>query len=157
MLLFETTKKFFESWVAQLANYGFITVLAVFTSALMMRLVTVAAADAINAGSGIEIAHAVRVCIAAGLTLLVMRQVMSMAAGLASGLALSTFALVSAGLRWGLGTSGRTLGQFGRGLTDTQTTRWDSWSRKAGHLVRRGVQGGARLAAKRDNFIRRAW
>jgi hypothetical protein len=38
-----------------------------------------------------------------GLTFLVMRQVMPMAAGLASGLALSSFSVVSAALTWGMG------------------------------------------------------
>jgi len=91
LLLFETTKRFFESWIAQMANYAFITILAVMAAALMLTLVSAAAQQAASAGGGIEIAHAVRVCMAAGLTFLVMRQVMPMAAGLASGLALSSF------------------------------------------------------------------
>jgi hypothetical protein len=44
---------------------------------------------AVSTGGAIQIANGVRVCMAAGLTFLVMRQVMPMAAGLASGLALS--------------------------------------------------------------------
>ena len=156
LLLFETTKRFFESWIAQLANYALVALLAIMASALMMRLVTVATADAVRAAGGIEVSHAVRVCIAAGLTLLVMRQVMPMAAGMASGLALSTFGVVSAGLRWGLGTTKQTMGQFGRGLTDTQTTRWDSWSRKAGYYVRRGAVAGGGWTVRRPNSVRRA-
>jgi len=58
----------------------------------MLRVVTVAAQQAVSQGGTIEIATAARVCMAAGLTFLVMRQVMPMAAGLASGLALSSFA-----------------------------------------------------------------
>jgi type IV secretion system protein VirB6 len=68
----------------------------------MMTLISTAATQAASAGGGISIAQAVRVCMAAGLTFLVMRQVMPMAAGLASGLALSTFGAVSAALSWGL-------------------------------------------------------
>jgi type IV secretion system protein VirB6 len=102
LLLFDTTKRFFESWIAQLANYAFITILTVMVAALMMTLISTAATQAANAGGGISIAQAVRVCMAAGLTFLVMRQVMPMAAGLASGLALSTFGAVSAALTWGL-------------------------------------------------------
>ena len=157
MLLFDSTKRFVESWLAQLANYALITVLSVLAAALMMRLVTVATADALGAGGGIEIAHALRVCMAAGLTLLVMRQVMPMAAGLASGLALSTFGLVSAGVKWGLGKSSHGMGQFARGLSDTQTTRWDSLSRKAGYMVRQGVAASARAVGRRENLIRRSW
>jgi type IV secretion system protein VirB6 len=86
-----------------------------------------------------------------------MRQVMPMAAGLASGLALSTFGVVSAAMRWGLGSSSRSLGQFGRGLMDRQTTRWDSLSRKAGYYTRRGATAAGRLPRDwRQNSIRRA-
>jgi type IV secretion system protein VirB6 len=106
-MLFETTKRFFESWIAQLANYAFITILTVLVAALMMTLISTAATQAANAGGGIQIAQAVRVCMAAGLTFLVMRQVLPMAAGLASGLALSTFGAVSAALAWGLGRAAR--------------------------------------------------
>lgn len=156
LLFFETTKRFFESWIAQLANYAIITILTVLVAALMMRLVTVATTDAVRAGGSIEISHALRVCISAGLTLLVMRQVMPMAAGLASGLALSTFGAVSAAMRWGFGGAARNLGQFSRGVTDKQTTRWDSLSRKAGYYVGRGVAGGARAVSRnwRENSIR---
>ena len=107
LMLFETTKRFFESWIAQLANYAFITILTVLVAALMMTLISTAATQAANAGGGIQIAQAVRVCMAAGLTFLVMRQVLPMAAGLASGLALSTFGAVSAALAWGLGRAAR--------------------------------------------------
>src|SRR5580700_10330331 len=141
LLLFDSSKRFFEAWVAQLANYALITILTILVAALMLRVVTVAAQQAANAGGGIEIANAVRVCLAAGLTFLVMRQVMPMAAGLASGLALSTFGLVSAALAWGFGRAVRTAGQFTRGLSDSETSRNDPWSRKAGYHARRAVVG----------------
>jgi type IV secretion system protein VirB6 len=112
LLFFETTKRFFESWIAQLANYAFITILTVLMAALMLTLVSVASEQAAGAEGGIEIAHAVRVCMAAGLTFLVMRQVMPMAAGLASGLALSSFGVVSAALLWGFGRAVRTTGRM---------------------------------------------
>lgn len=150
-LFFESTKRFFESWIAQMANYAFISILTVLVAALMLRVVTVAAEDAANAGGGIMIVHAVRLCMAAGLTFLVMRQVMPMAAGLASGLALSTFGVVSAALAWGLGTGMRSGRQFTRGLMDRETTRWDPPSRKAGHYVRRGL---GRLRGARENTVR---
>lgn len=155
-LFFETTKRFFESWIAQMANYGFISILTVLVAALMLRILTAAAEEAASAGGGIQIAHAVRVCMAAGLTFLVMRQVMPMSAGLASGLALSTFGLVSAALAWGFGTGVRGTGQFARGLMDRDTTRWDSLSRKAGYYARLGVNAGARRLTRgwRENTIR---
>ncbi len=156
-LLFESTKRFFESWIAQLANYAFITILTVLVAALMLKLISTAAQQAAAAGGGIQIAQAVRVCMAAGLTFLVMRQVMPMAAGLASGLALSTFGAVSAALLWGFGGASRTGGQFMRGLVmDRETTRWDSLSRKAGYGLRQGAAAGMqRLAGgRRENVLR---
>ncbi len=152
LLMFDTTKRFFESWIAQMANYAFIAILAALMSAVMLEVMAVAAEQAASAGGDIEIADAVRVCLAAGLTFLVMRQVMPMAAGLASGLALSTFGVVSAALAWGFGRATRSGGQFMRGFSDRETTRWDSPSRKAGYYARRAAKAVA--GGWRENTIR---
>jgi len=157
LLFFESTKRFFEAWIAQMANYALITIITVLIAALMMTLLSTAAQQAVSSGGGITIAQAVRVCMAAGLTFLIMRQVMPMAAGLASGLALSSFGVVSAALAWGLGRMSRGAGQFTRGaLADGETTRWDSLSRKSGYYAKRAVLAGARGLAGgwRDNVIR---
>ena len=149
MLLFDSTKRFFESWIAQLANYAFITILTVMVAALMMQLIDVAATQAAARGDAIEIAEAVRVCLAAGLVFLVMRQVMPMAASLAHGLSLSSFGTMSAFIAWGLGRSSRSAGQFGRGLTDSSTSRYDSLSRKAGYFVQRSAAAGMGALGRR--------
>lgn len=156
LLFFESTKRFFESWIAQMANYAFVSILAVLAAALMLQVLSAAAEAAASAGPAIQIAHAVRLCMSAGLTFLVMRQVMPMAAGLASGLALSTFGAVSAALAWGLGTGMRTAGQFTRGVMDRESTRWDPLGRKAGYYTRRGAGAGARLLTRRwgENTVR---
>jgi type IV secretion system protein VirB6 len=155
LLLFDSTKRFFEAWIAQLANYAFISILTVLMAALMLTVVSTAAQQAAASGGGIQIAQAVRVCMAAGLTFLVMRQVMPMAAGLASGLALSTFGVFSAALAWGFGGALRMGGQFARGLGDRETTRWDSLSRKAGYHLRHRLSGGARaLMPRSENSMR---
>jgi type IV secretion system protein VirB6 len=101
LLLFESTKHYFMSWLGQLANYALITVLAVLAAALMMTLVTTAAQAAANQGGGIQIADAARVCMAAGLTFLVMRQVMPIAAALSHGVALQSYGTVSRVVSWG--------------------------------------------------------
>lgn len=158
LLMFDTTKRFFEAWIAQLANYAFITILTVLVAALMMTLLSTAAQQAANTGGGIQIAQAVRVCMAAGLTFLVMRQVMPMAAGLASGLALSSFGVVSGALTWGFGGAVNNSRQFLRGLiTDRETTRWDGLSRKSGYYLQRGVVASARQIGRLrgENAIRR--
>src|SRR5258708_2946543 len=135
LMLFETTKRFFEAWIAQLANYAFTTILTVLVSALMMTLIATAAAQAASAGGGIQIAQAVRVCMAAGLTFLVMRQVMPMAAGVASGLALSSLGVGRAALALGVGWGGGGGGGGARGA--------------GGTVVRRGGEGTAWLGRRR--------
>lgn len=155
LLFFDTTKRFFEAWLAQLANYAFIALLAVLVAALMLRVVTVAAQQAVGEGASIQIANAVRVCMASGLTFLVMRQVMPMAAGLASGLALSSFGIVSAALAWGFGGAVRGSGQFSRGLFDRDSNRFDPLSRRAGYALRSGALRAA-TTRWRDNQIRRS-
>ena len=69
----------------------------------MLQVVSTAAEAAAAAGGGIEIADALKVCVAAALTFLIMRQVPAMAQGLASGVALSGFGAVGGVVRLGLG------------------------------------------------------
>ena len=142
LLLFDSTRRFFEAWLAQLSNYAFIAILTVLVAALMLQVVQAAATQAVSTGGGITIAEAVRLCLAAGLTVLIMRQVMPMAAGLASGLALSSFGVVSVAVAWGLGRASRHSGQFSRGLLDRESLRGDPVSRKAGYAARRGFSAG---------------
>jgi type IV secretion system protein VirB6 len=155
LLFFSSTKRFFEAYLAQLANYALITILTVLVAALMLHVVTVAATQAANEGGAIQIANGVRVCMAAGLTFLVMRQVMHMAAGLASGLALASFGVVSAALMWGFGTTLKHTGRFALGLTDSVSDRRDPLARRAGQAVRRGVTR-AMTRSPRDNQIKRS-
>jgi type IV secretion system protein VirB6 len=139
LLLFESTKKFFEAWIAQLSNYAFLTILTVLVAALMLHVVTVAAQAAAAHGGDITVADALKVCVAAALTFLIMKQVPSMAQGLASGVALSGFGAVGGALRLGLGVtqaSAKRVKDFSRGaLIDTDKSRWDSLSRKAGQRL----------------------
>jgi len=139
LLFFESTKKFFEAWIAQLSNYAFLTILAVLVAALMLQVISQAAQAAVAAGGDIKISDALKVCVAAALTFLVMRQVPSMAQGLASGIALSGFGAVGNTLRMGLGLGRgvkRKAGEFSRGaFLDTDKSRWDSLTRKAGQRL----------------------
>ncbi len=152
LCLFQSTRRLVEAWFAQLITYGFVAVLAGLVAALMMHLIDQAAAQAQAAGGGIQIAQAVRVCIAAGFTFLVMRQVLPMAGGLASGVALSTFGIVSGALTNIRRRTLFTAGQFTRGaLLDRETTRFDPLSRKAGFWL----SGKVRSAWRRDNLIKR--
>ena len=136
LLFFESTKRFFEAWIAQLSNYAFLAILSVVVAALMLQVVSTAAQAAVAAGDGIQIAHALRVCAAAVLTFLIMLQVPSMAQGLASGVALSHLGAIGSAVRAGLGLSRgvrKRMDEFSRGaFLDKDKSRWDSLSRKAG-------------------------
>jgi type IV secretion system protein VirB6 len=98
-LFFESTKRMFAAWIAQLANYALITVLTVMVAALLLQLVQSYAAQTAARGSAILTVDALNMILAAVLVFLILRQVMPIAAGLAGGLALSSFGLVSRGVQ----------------------------------------------------------
>lgn len=99
-LLFDVSRRYFQAWIAQLANFALIAVLVSLVVGLFMHLLTVVTAQAAGQGARIDIAEGVKVCFAAGLIFLILRQVMPMASGLASGVALSTHQLMSRSLQW---------------------------------------------------------
>jgi len=150
LFLFQSTRRLVEAWFAQLANYAFVAVLSGLTSVLMLHVLSQAATQAQAQHGNITIAHAIKVCTAAFFALLVMRQVLPMASGLASGFALSGYGIVS-GFFQGIGSNNRRrIGDFTRGLFDDGSTRWDSPSRRAGYWTKAGI----RRLVRRDNTIR---
>jgi type IV secretory pathway VirB6-like protein len=110
MLLFDETKRFFGAWIAQLANYGLITILTVMVAALLLRIVQSYAAQTAARGAAIMTVDALHMVLMAALVFLILRQVMPIASGLAGGLALNSFGFVSRGLGWGVSGSGMLLG-----------------------------------------------
>ena len=100
LVLFRSSRRFFDAWIAQLVNYALVAILATLVVALLMHLLTAAASAAAALGAEITIADAVKVCFAAALIFLVLRQVMPMAAGLANGMALSTHNAFSRSGQW---------------------------------------------------------
>jgi type IV secretion system protein VirB6 len=98
LLLFETTKRFFEAWIAQLANYALITVLTVMVAALLLQVVLSYATQTAARGSAIVTVDVLHMLLIAVLVFLVLRQVMPIAAGLAGGISLSSFGLISRSL-----------------------------------------------------------
>jgi type IV secretion system protein VirB6 len=94
-LLFDTTRRFFEAWLAQLANYALITILTVMVAALMLHLVQSYAEQTQALGAAIRTVDALNMILATVLVFLFVRQVMPIAAGLAGGVSLNSFGLVS--------------------------------------------------------------
>jgi type IV secretion system protein VirB6 len=144
LLLFNATRRFFESWLAQLANYALVTVLVALIGGLLLKVVQSYAATAAAAGDGITVAESVRLCAAAVFIFLILRQVLSIAAGLASGVALSTFSTVSRALSGVSGVATRSADLFQGGPTNAGLRGYGSLLRQAGYPAKRGVQAAAR-------------
>jgi len=104
-LLFDTTRRFFEAWLAQLANYALITILTVMVAALMLHFVQSYAQQTQALGTAIRTVDSINMILATVLVFLFVRQVMPIAAGLAGGVALNS-----------LGAFSRTLGAPARAV-----------------------------------------
>ena len=102
LLLFDATKRYFAAWIAQLANYALITVLTVMLAALLLQVVNSYAAQTAARGTAILTVDALNMMLVAGLVFLVLRQVMPIAAALAGGAALNSFAVMSRSVGTGL-------------------------------------------------------
>ncbi len=102
LLLFDATRRLFESWIAQLANYGLITVLTVLVAALLLRVVESYAEQTAQRAAALTTVDALDLLLMSVLVFLLMRQIMPIAAALAGGIALSSFGLVSGAVSWGL-------------------------------------------------------
>ncbi len=102
MLLFQTTRRLFVAWLAQLTNYALVTVLTVMVNSLMLQVMQSYAAQTAALGSAIATVDALNMLLMAGLVLLILRQIMPIAAALAGGVALTSFGTVSraAALGW---------------------------------------------------------
>jgi len=103
-LLFERTRRFFDSWLAQLANYALVTVLTVLTGALLLQIVQSYALQTAQRGPGLQVMDAVDMVLVAVLVFLIMRQILPIASALAGGVALSTHNAFSSGIRMTLGS-----------------------------------------------------
>jgi type IV secretion system protein VirB6 len=102
LLLFDATRRFFEAWVAQLANYALITILTVLVAALLLQVVESYAQQTAARGAAIVTVDALDMVLVAVLVFLLMRQVMPIASALAGGIALSTFGVASRFVHWGM-------------------------------------------------------
>jgi len=100
MLLFESTRRLFDAWLAQLANYALITVLTVIAAALLLQIVDSYAAQTAALGTALLTVDALNMVLVAVLVFLFMRQVMPIASGLAGGAAFNTFGTVSRAVSW---------------------------------------------------------
>jgi type IV secretion system protein VirB6 len=106
-LFFDASRRFFSAWIAQLANYGLITVLTVMIGSLLLHVVQSYAIQTAARGTAILTVDALNMVLAAVLVFLVLRQVMPIASGLAGGISLNSFGAMSRTAAWGSRTVGR--------------------------------------------------
>jgi type IV secretion system protein VirB6 len=116
MLLFESTKRLFDAWLAQLANYALITVLTIMAAALLLHIVDSYAAQTAARGAAIVTVDALNMVLVAVLVFLFMRQVMPVASGLAGGAAFNTFGTMSRAANWSARVGGDAM-RFGKRTT----------------------------------------
>ena len=157
LLLFEATQRFFEHWIAQLVNYALIGVLAVLTASLMLTVVEAYATQTAERGAAILTVDALDMLLVAGLVLLILRQVMPIAARLAGGVALSSFGLASAVTQRGVSGAGRSGSFVGRSVLDRAAVGYDAWQsgrsgqsgeREQWRCVSGAVEGDAGVARR---------
>lgn len=125
LLLFDASRRYFEAWLAQLANYALITILTVLVAALLLQVVASYATQTAARGAAIVTVDALNMVLVSVLVFLLMRQVMPIAAALAGGVSLSSFGLVSRFVGWGVsrtagaahGAAALTAAQFAGGAT----------------------------------------
>lgn len=88
-ILFETTKKYFESWIATLSNYGVLIVLVSSFNSFLIIVFT-AALEESNSGNLDKVSSAAPVVIISLISCLILSQLMQIASSVAGGISLST-------------------------------------------------------------------
>jgi type IV secretion system protein VirB6 len=96
--LFDGTRRLFDAWLMQLANYGFITVLTVLVGALLLSLIQSYATQTAARGAALATVDALDMLLTAVIVLLMLRQIMPIAASLSGGSSLSTMGTWSRGV-----------------------------------------------------------
>ena len=127
LLLFDGTKRFFEGWIAQLANYALVGVLAVLTASLLMTVVEAYATQTAAKGAAILTVDALDLLLVSGLILLVLRQVMPMAARLAGGLSLASYGVMSRAFGRAASVTAMGSGRIGQSMLARAAIGYDEW------------------------------
>jgi type IV secretion system protein VirB6 len=162
LLLFDATRRLFVAWIAQLTNYALITVLTVMVAALLLRIVQSYAAQTAARGTDIVVVDALHMVLVAVLVFLILRQVMPIAAGLAGGVSLNSFGLVSRSISAGLHRRGGRSKQvqeaaglyradWARGVARRARELWRGAPSQSGRPVDRGADDGAHADAGADD------
>lgn len=137
-LMFDSTKKFFEAWLAQVMNFAFVSFLTVAVVKLIFTMLASTAADSNLAASGeatLGIWTIASLIILSLVGLLVLMQVMGIASGLGGGMALSTMGAAGAAM----GAAGRAAGGLNKRKTDRERKDATTWTSAAGTASRNAM------------------
>lgn len=124
MLLFDGTRRFFDAWVAQLANYALITILTVLVAALLLQVLESYAAQTAARGAALLTVDALDMMLMAVLVFLLLRQIMPIASSLAGGLSLSSLGMVSRALVRGGSVGARAGAKAGKAVAKRAIREW---------------------------------
>lgn len=92
LTMFESTKRFLEQWVAQLCNYGIMTVLTIAFNAFILKLLDSAAQRILQeVSTSSQVANASPIIIIGLISILIMMQIPTISSALAGGFAIQTF------------------------------------------------------------------
>lgn len=149
MLFFDATKRFFAAWIAQLANYGLITILTVLVAALLLQIVQSYATQTAARGAAILTVDALHMVLISVLVFLIMRQVMPIASGLAGGLALNSFGIASRGIGWGMRSGGIIVRPVAAYAAPIVTRTFGAAIRGTGNTVREAALQSSRYVYQR--------
>jgi len=139
MALFDGTRRFFEAWLHELSNYALVAILTVMVSALILDLVEAYAAQTAARGDALLTVDALNLALAAGLVLLVLRQVLPLAARLAGGFALSGFGVVERAAQRSFGVAHGIAAVASDALAEPEPTRPPVWRPASGARTGGGI------------------
>lgn len=92
LTMFDSTKRFLEQWVAQLCNYGIMTVLTIAFNAFILKILDSAAQRILQeVSTSSEVANASPILIVGLISFLIMMQIPTISSALAGGFAIQTF------------------------------------------------------------------
>lgn len=150
MFFFEPTRSLFQGWVAQMANYAVVGLVGSALGMILLRLIQDFGSVALAAGNAVTIADTVYFCLAAAIALLVLKQAVNMAAGLAGGVGMATFGVISKAMGGAIGGARNTAYQgargFGQGLSGGRRSAHHTLRQNAANLLRQSVRAGAGAA-----------
>jgi type IV secretion system protein VirB6 len=140
-LFFDSTKNFFERWIATLATYGLLTVVVSVFGSMVLEVVLAFATSAAASGPLVTMAEVMGMAVITIGIGWAMKQSPSISASMTGGIAPTTFNAVSRAVSWGLGTARQTGRGFIEGAAGVPRGKMDSAARLGGSVMGQVARG----------------